>query len=203
MTPMRIYPVAFRFVAQCLNQLSHHVPTSGNGGHVFLSSALEETLRCLSFAPKEKSLITVKSEAGGPQRWCWRIDVEKIPCSGRESNTVHPSRSQLFSSSVGRTLTVCCPRPISFFIFEHKIFIYVSLHSHWHEKLPLFLFVVNVMYSKPNYCVFQSRCGSFLLGVFLEKKFWMWKVGDCANVYLCVTLLKPDVFTDVESNFCE
>ena len=171
MAPMGIDPATFRFVAQCLNLLRHHVPTSGNRRHAFLSSALEETLRCLSFAPRKQSLITVKSEAGGPQRRLWRIDGEKISCSCRESNTVHASRishCQALSAEINSML--------------HKVFIYVSLHSHSLEKLILFLFVANAMYNNPNYCVFQSRCGSVLLCAFLVKKFWMWKVEDCANV---------------------
>jgi len=65
---MGIDPATFRLVAQCLNQLRHHVPTPGNRGHVFLSSALEETLRYLSFALRKQSLVTVKSEAGRLQR---------------------------------------------------------------------------------------------------------------------------------------
>ena len=37
--------------------------------------------------------------------------------------------------------------------------------------LTLSLFVDDVMYVTLNCCVFQSRCDSVLLGVFLEKRF--------------------------------
>jgi len=80
-------------------------------------------------------------------------------------NTVHPSRNQTLSSSVGWTLTVSCTR-----------YSYVSLHSHWHEKFALFLFLVNVMYSKPNCCVFPSSWGLRSTRCFLERAFDV-KVG--------------------------
>jgi hypothetical protein len=124
-----IDPATFRFVAQCVNQLLYLVRTSWNKGHVFLISAVDETLRCLSFTLRNGSLIIVNSEAGGPQSRFWHVDEEKIPCSC----LTRPSISSVIVKLRRLTLTVCCSTPISFFIFEHKLYRRVSLHS-WETK---------------------------------------------------------------------